>query len=124
MSPLSAITLDQVEKVLDDFVRPVLHAEGGNLAVERITREGTVSVLFIGRCAGCPGADLTLEFLVTPFLKTEIPDLKAVTRVNWHLPRDPSDEASSHARGEANEARSGSASAPPQSDDESETDTK
>jgi Fe-S cluster biogenesis protein NfuA len=85
---VAEFTQEQVEKVLDDFVRPVLHAEGGDLVVERITKDGKISVFLTGRCAGCPGADLTLDFLVTRFLKAKIPAVQSVTRVNWHLPRE------------------------------------
>ena len=38
---------DQIEQVIDELVRPVLHADGGDLKVVRITPNGTVSVVFM-----------------------------------------------------------------------------
>lgn len=82
----------QVEQVLDEFVRPVMNADGGDLKLEKVTPTGTVSVYFTGRCAGCPGADLTLEALVTRFLTEKIPQVSKVVVVNWHLPASEIEE--------------------------------
>jgi Fe-S cluster biogenesis protein NfuA len=82
----SAPTPEQVEKVLTETVRPVLKADGGNVRLERVQDDGTVVVCLTGRCAGCPGADYTIEALLEPSLRKAFPDLKQVLTVPWHLP--------------------------------------
>jgi Fe-S cluster biogenesis protein NfuA len=79
-------TPEQVEKVLSERVRPVLKADGGNVRLERVQDDGTVVVSLTGRCAGCPGAEYTLEALLEPSLREAFPAIKQVLTVPWHLP--------------------------------------
>lgn len=108
---MSAPTIEQVEQVVAECVRPVLHAEGGDLRVEKVAPDGTVSICFTGRCAGCPGAELTLSSLITPFLTARLPEVKKVVSMTWSLPAQ--DETSSTAgapletAGAAEEAEAG-----------------
>jgi Fe-S cluster biogenesis protein NfuA len=88
LDQVSAITREQVEQVIHEHVRPVMNAEGGDVRVEKVTADGSVTLCFTGRCAGCPGAELTLESLVTPFLTSKLPDVKKVVMVTWSLPLD------------------------------------
>jgi Fe-S cluster biogenesis protein NfuA len=83
---VDAPTPEQVEEVLNERVRPVLRADRGNVRLERVQDDGTVFVSFTGRCAGCPGAEFTLRFLLEPCLKEAFPNLKHVLTVPWHLP--------------------------------------
>ena len=67
-----------VEKILDEQVRPTLHADGGD--VELVDVDGnTVRVSFIGMCSGCAGAAMTLNLLVAKSLQEAIdPSLQVV----------------------------------------------
>lgn len=64
----------QVEKVLDEYVRPLLQHHGGDLQVLGI-EEGVVRFRFTGACAGCPAADLTHEELVKSELMQRVPGI-------------------------------------------------
>lgn len=75
------VTLSEVEKVLDEKVRPQLMADGGNIELVNIEDDGMVKVKLVGACAGCPGAAMTLQFGVESLLKEELPEVKGVVNV-------------------------------------------
>jgi Fe-S cluster biogenesis protein NfuA len=52
----------QVEKVIEEKVRPALQRDGGNIQLVDVTDDGIVQVRLQGACAGCPGAMMTLQF--------------------------------------------------------------
>lgn len=57
----------RVEQALDEWVRPVLEADGGG--IELVSVEGaTVQIRLTDACAGCPGAAYTLRRVVMPVL--------------------------------------------------------
>ena len=66
--------LKKIEAVLDEKVRPLLGAHGGNLEIDRL--EGKILyVKLLGQCAGCPSADLTNESIVEAELVAALPEL-------------------------------------------------
>ena len=66
--------LKKIEAVLDEKVRPLLRAHGGELEIDRL--EGKVLyVKMLGQCAGCPSADLTNETVVEAELVKALPEL-------------------------------------------------
>ena len=53
------MTFEQkIEQVLEQKIRPVLSAHGGNVRLADC-QDGLVTVLLSGACSGCPAADLT-----------------------------------------------------------------
>ena len=66
--------LKQIEAVLDEKVRPVLRAHGGEIAVDHLENK-VLYVKMLGQCAGCPSADLTNETIVEAELVKALPDL-------------------------------------------------
>ena len=56
-------TMRRIEAVLNEKIRPVLRAHGGDIAADRL-EDGVLYVRFLGQCAGCPSADLTNETVV------------------------------------------------------------
>lgn len=58
----------KVEKALDEYVRPLLRHDGGDLELLDI-KEGLVYVRLAGACAGCPGAGQTMKLMVEKTLK-------------------------------------------------------
>ena len=52
--------LKRIEAVLDEKVRPLLGAHGGNVAIDHL-EGGVLYVKMLGQCAGCPSADLSSE---------------------------------------------------------------
>ena len=55
--------LKRIEAVLEEKVRPSLHAHGGEIQIDHL-EEGVLYVKLLGQCAGCPSADLTNETVV------------------------------------------------------------
>jgi NifU-like protein len=63
----------KVEKVIDEYIRPSLKMDGGDIEV--IDIKGTVVYCSLrGACSGCAGASLTLKMMVERALKEEVDD--------------------------------------------------
>ncbi len=80
--------MDQLQKVIDEKVRPLLQAHGGDLELLEITADGFVKVRLAGACSTCPSAQQTLSELVETALKEACPEIKgvvAVTQVSQSL---------------------------------------
>ncbi len=77
---MAEITVSDIEKVLDDKVRPELALHEGNIRVEKF-EEGILSLRMIGNCANCPSAELTMEETVNTALLEAFPELKRVELV-------------------------------------------
>lgn len=74
------LTMENVEKVLDERVRPGLADHGGDIQVMELTG-GILKVRLLGQCSGCPSANLTMEELVNEELASAFPDLKQAVLV-------------------------------------------
>ena len=74
------INSENIEKVLDEKVRPDLALHGGNIMVEKL-EAGVLYVRLLGACSGCLSADMTMESLVKSALTEAFPDLKDVSLV-------------------------------------------
>jgi len=73
------IVKTEVEAALEE-VRPWLQADGGDVELIDVT-DDVVKVKLKGSCAGCPMAQMTLQFGVEKFLKKKIPGIKKVEAV-------------------------------------------
>ena len=68
------MTLEQIESVLDEKVRPQLALHGGD--IQSVGLEGSVyRFRLTGQCAGCPSAYLTTEPLIREELLSALPEL-------------------------------------------------
>ena len=67
----------QVERILEEKVRPMLHSHGGELRLVEV-RDGLVLVELQGACAGCPSADLATRGFIEDALKAALPEIRAV----------------------------------------------
>ncbi len=74
------VRLEDVERVLDRQVRPYLLSHGGQLRSLSL-EDGVYRFRLLGRCAGCPGADLTSEEVVAQTLREAFPELRQVVLV-------------------------------------------
>jgi NifU-like protein len=73
-APASAFQFGKaVEKTLDEYVRPMLQADGGNVELVDI-KDYLVYVKLAGACASCAGAEATLRSLVEQSLKNQVDD--------------------------------------------------
>jgi Fe-S cluster biogenesis protein NfuA len=66
-----------VEEALDR-IRPALVADGGNLELRAVDRDGTVRIELQGACASCPAQLATLRVGIEDPLRKAVP---GVTRV-------------------------------------------
>ena len=70
----------EVEKAIKE-IQPSLRADGGDIELIDVDKDGTVKVRLKGACAGCPMAKMTLEMGVERYLKSRIPQVKKVIAV-------------------------------------------
>ena len=71
---------EKVEVALQD-IRPGLQADGGDVELVEVTKDGVVKVRLKGACGGCPMAQLTLKQGIERRLKDKIPEVKSVESV-------------------------------------------
>ncbi len=72
------VALDEVSKqiisILDEYIRPAVAADGGNIAFESYDSETKqVRVILQGACSGCPSSTFTLKNGIENMLKQMIP---------------------------------------------------
>ena len=63
----------QVEKALDQYVRPMLARDGGDLEIVDI-KDTAVYCRLVGACTGCGGAGVTMKLMVERTLKEMVDD--------------------------------------------------
>ena len=77
---MSQLSIENIEKVLDEKVRPGLALHGGNINVEKL-EAGVLYVRLLGNCSGCLAADSTMKTLVETELKAAFDELKDISLV-------------------------------------------
>ncbi len=75
------MTLQQIEQVLDEKVRPELAHHEGDIKVVKL-EDGVLHVRLVGHCNNCPSAELTLENTVSTALKEAFPELDRIALVS------------------------------------------
>lgn len=68
---------EKIEAALNK-VRPALVADGGNVELVEVDKNGVVKVRLTGACGGCPMSQLTLKMGIERILKKEVPEVKEV----------------------------------------------
>ena len=68
---------ERVQEVIDK-IRPMLKADGGDVELVEVSKDGVVKVRLQGACAGCPMSQMTLKNGIERLLKKEIPEVKSV----------------------------------------------
>jgi len=72
---------ENLEAVLDEYVRPLLRGHGGDMEVIEV-KDGILRFKMKGQCAGCPAADLTTETLIQEEVVGRVPGIERVVLVN------------------------------------------
>jgi len=62
-------------------IRPSLQADGGDVELVEVTKDGVVKVKLTGACSGCPMREMTLKMGIGRALKEEVPEVKEVVAV-------------------------------------------
>ena len=70
----------EVEAAIEK-IRPNLQADGGDVELVDVTKDGIVKVRLVGACAGCPMSTMTLTFGIERELKKQVPGVKKVQAV-------------------------------------------
>ena len=82
MLPFSDEELLSPVKIVLDKMRPMLIADGGNVALLEI-KEGKVYVRLEGACKGCPSSSITLKNGIERALRDEIhPEIEIINIVD------------------------------------------
>lgn len=68
---------DKVEAALKK-IRPMLQADGGDIELVEVTKDGVVKVKLTGACGCCPMSQMTLKNAVEQKLRKEVPGIKEV----------------------------------------------
>ena len=68
---------ERVEKALEK-VRPMLMADGGNVELVDVTKDGVVKLKLTGSCGCCPMSTMTLKSGIERIIKQEVPEVKEV----------------------------------------------
>jgi Fe-S cluster biogenesis protein NfuA len=66
-------TRSQAEAIIDEYVRPLVEADGGRIRVVEVVGR-RVTVELSGVCLGCPGRPYTLEQVVQRALRSKLGD--------------------------------------------------
>ena len=71
------VTSQQIINILEEYVKPAVAADGGNIAFESFDEESkTVKVILQGACSGCPSSTFTLKSGIENMLKSMLNDDK------------------------------------------------
>ncbi|MEW6593027.1 MAG: NifU family protein [Candidatus Hadarchaeota archaeon] len=68
---------EKVEAAIER-IRPALQADGGDIELVDITKDGVVQVKLRGACAGCPMSAVTMGMVVEREIKRAAPEVKRV----------------------------------------------
>ena len=74
------VELDNIQRILEEDVRPALMAHEGDVVLISYESQ-VVKVKLHGKCSGCPSAYLTTEELIAAKIKEKMPEVKDVVLV-------------------------------------------
>lgn len=72
---------EEIEKILEKYVRPKLLEHEGDVQIVEY-KDNVLKVRLLGKCSGCPSANLTTEELIATEVKSHIPQIEEVVLVN------------------------------------------
>jgi Fe-S cluster biogenesis protein NfuA len=71
----------KIEAVLDEFVRPGLRSDGGDVEVVGIDADRIVQVRMKGACVGCPSSTITMTMGIESAVKAHVPEVRFLEAV-------------------------------------------
>jgi len=72
---------ERVERVLN-LIRPSIQADGGDIELVSVNREGKVRIRLHGACVGCPSSSMTLRMGIERNLVQHVPEVTSVEAVD------------------------------------------
>lgn len=76
---------DQIVQICTDVIAPIVRADGGELFVVSIERD-CVALHLAGKCAGCPGSNLTSTAIIEPAIHAVAPGIRVVVTSGFQVP--------------------------------------
>ncbi len=76
-----ASVVKRVEDALEQ-IRPYLEADGGNVVLQEVTKDGVVLLQLTGACKSCSMSVMTLKAGIEETVKRSVPEIKSVQAVN------------------------------------------
>ena len=75
------LTMEAVQEILDDMVRPALQGDGGDISLLKI-EDNDVYVKLVGACTTCPSSIMTMKMGVEALLREEFPSMRELIQVD------------------------------------------
>ena len=75
------LTLENVQEILDEMVRPALQGDGGDISLIKI-EDNDVYVKLVGACNTCPSATATMKLGVEALFREEFPSMGDLIQVD------------------------------------------
>jgi Fe-S cluster biogenesis protein NfuA len=69
------LTRENVQEVFDDYIRPGLQSDGGDITLIKI-EENDIYVKLVGACSTCPSSVMTMKMGVEALLQEEFPTMR------------------------------------------------
>ena len=79
------LTLEAVQEILDEMVRPALQSDGGDIALIKV-EDRNIYVKLVGACSTCPSSIMTMKMGVEALLKEEFPSMNELVDVGAAAP--------------------------------------
>lgn len=76
---------EMIFRACRDQVAPLVRADGGVLYVVAVSSDD-VHLHLSGTCAGCPGATMTRDRLISPAVKALLPKAQLRVTTGWRIP--------------------------------------
>lgn len=68
-------TVRKIKEILDEYIRPAVETDGGNISLNSYDEQsGVVKVFLQGSCSGCPSSTITLKAGIENLLKRMLPN--------------------------------------------------
>lgn len=72
--------IENIEHVLDEYVRPKLSEHYGNVRVLDFN-DGVLDIKLEGQCSNCPSARFTVEDVIEIEVKKHVPEVKKIVLI-------------------------------------------
>jgi Fe-S cluster biogenesis protein NfuA len=76
---------DMIFRACRDQLAPLVRADGGVLYLVAATQDD-VHLHLSGTCAGCPGATMTRDRLISPAVRALLPKAQLRVTTGWRVP--------------------------------------
>ena len=77
----AALTMEALQEIMDEMVRPALQGDGGDITLIKV-ENNDVYVKLVGSCSTCPSSIMTMKLGVEALLKEEFPSMGQLIQVD------------------------------------------